>query len=136
MTLRKLDDRHYEAIALLLEGRKTQREIAEEIGVHYNTITNWQRDELFQRELKKSVVSRTHNRLGELVDSMMEHAIQDGNAALAKLVLTMNDMLTERVNVDAKVDSGGIDYDSIDAEIESFAKRIDEDVNTEGSQQN
>jgi len=125
MTLRKLDDRHYEAIALLLEGRKTQREIAEEIGVHYNTITNWQRDELFQRELKKSVVSRTHNRLGELVDSMMEHAIQDGNAALAKLVLTMNDMLTERVNVDAKVDSGGIDYDSIDAEIESFAKRIE-----------
>ncbi|WP_416045885.1 phBC6A51 family helix-turn-helix protein [Priestia megaterium] len=126
MTLRKLDDRHYEAIALLLEGRKTQREIAEEIGVHYNTITNWQRDELFQRELKRSVVSRTHNRLGELVDSMMEHAIQDGNAALAKLVLTMNDMLTERVNVDAKVDANsGVDYDAIDSEIEAFAKRIE-----------
>ncbi|PGN53915.1 hypothetical protein CN978_29875 [Priestia megaterium] len=134
MTLRKLDDRHYEAITLLLEGRKTQREIAEEIGVHYNTITNWQRDELFQRELKKSVVSRTHNRLGELVDSMMEHAIQDGNAALAKLVLTMNDMLTERVNVDAKVDSGGIDYDVIDAEIESFAKRIEGGSNDAVSQ--
>lgn len=120
MALRRLDDKHYEAIALLLEGKKTQKEIAEVVGVHYNTITNWQRDELFKAELKKSVVSRTHNRLGELVDSMMEHAITDGNAALAKLLLTMNDMLTDRVTVDTKVSADTIDYDALDKEIALF----------------
>jgi DNA phosphorothioation-dependent restriction protein DptG len=124
MSLRKLDDRHYAAIAMLLDGKKTQREIAEELGVHYNTITNWQKDRVFQTELKKTVVTRTHGRLNELVDSMMNHAITEGNAALAKLILQMNDMLTDRVSVDARVDSGEIDYDALDEDIASFGKRI------------
>lgn len=123
MALKRLDDKHYDAIAMLLEGKKSQREIAEEIGVHYNTITNWQKDELFQREFKRSVVSRTHGRMGELVDAMMEHAIKDGNAALAKLLLTMNDMLTEKVSVETKRSDNGVDYDALDDEIEAFEKR-------------
>lgn len=127
MALRRLDEKHHKAIAMLIEGKKTQREIAEELGVHYNTITNWQKDELFQREFKKAIVTRTHSRLRELVDAMMEHAIKDGNAALAKLILQMNDMLTDKVSVEAKVENSNIDYDALDAELAAFENRMDKD---------
>jgi IS30 family transposase len=126
MALKRLDDIHYEAIALLLE-KKPKTEIAKQLGVHRNTITNWERDPLFQRELKRTVVTRTHSRLNELVDAMMETAISQGNAAMAKLILQMNDMLTDRVSVEAKVESDNIDYAALDDELEAFNERLHND---------
>ena len=126
MALKRLDDKHYKAIELILEGRKTYREIAKEIDVHYNTITNWQKDPLFQRELKRMVTTRTHSRLNELVDAMMETAISEGNAAMAKLILQMNEMLTDKVEVETKANTNEINYEELDNEIASFAERLDE----------
>ncbi|HDR5276060.1 TPA: helix-turn-helix domain-containing protein [Bacillus thuringiensis] len=126
MTLKRLDDKHYKAIELILDGKKTYREIANEIDVHYNTVSNWQKDPLFQRELKRMVTTRTHSRLNELVDAMMETAISEGNAAMAKLILQMNEMLTDKVEVETKANTNEINYDELDNEIASFAERLDE----------
>ncbi|PHD57680.1 phBC6A51 family helix-turn-helix protein [Bacillus wiedmannii] len=126
MALKRLDDKHYKTIELILEGKKTYREIAKEVDVHYNTITNWQKDTLFQRELKRMVTTRTHSRLNELVDAMMETAISEGNAAMAKLILQMNEMLTDKVEVETKANTNEINYEELDSEIESFAERLDE----------
>ncbi|PEU21361.1 hypothetical protein CN526_27160 [Bacillus wiedmannii] len=126
MALKRLDDKHYKAIELILDGKKTYREIANEIDVHYNTVSNWQKDPLFQRELKRMVTTRTHSRLNELVDAMMETAISEGNAAMAKLILQMNEMLTDKVEVETKANTNEINYEELDNEIASFAERLDE----------
>jgi Helix-turn-helix of insertion element transposase len=127
MALKRLDDKHRKAIEMLLEGKKSNREIADEICVHYNSITNWQKDPLFQRELKEAVVHRTHSRLNELVDAMMDTAISQGNAAMAKLILQMNEMLTDKVSVQTKDVTNEVDYDALDEEIDAFSTQIDTD---------
>lgn len=102
MALKQLGTEHLLAIKYLAmpkNGGLTHQQIAKECGVHANSITNWKKDPLFERELKREIVRNTHDKLPELMDSMLEHAIKDGNAAMAKLVLTANDMLTDKVEV-------------------------------------
>ncbi|MDT2236633.1 hypothetical protein P7H19_10490 [Paenibacillus larvae] len=49
----------------------------------------------------------------ELIDSLTEIAIRDGNAAMAKLALQINGMLTDRIEVETtgpdQVDVGGVE---------------------------
>jgi transcriptional regulator with XRE-family HTH domain len=126
MALKVLKEEHYKAIELLLhpkQQRMTKEQIAKEVGVHRNTLTKWERDELFQAELKKAVVTRTHSRLDELVSAMMDNAIETGNAALAKLLLQMNGMLVDKHEIETK-DSSVIDYGKLDEEIEAFSEKL------------
>ena len=123
MAIKRIDEIHQQVITGLL-ARKPRTEIASELGIHRNTIGNWEKDPLFQAELKKTVVQRTHGRLDELVSAMMDTAINEGNAAMAKLVLQMNDMLTDKVSVET-TKTEGVDYSSLDAEIEAFKQRLD-----------
>ncbi|MGG1321263.1 helix-turn-helix domain-containing protein [Priestia megaterium] len=51
--MKYLNENHYKAIELLLEGEKNQ-EIAEVLGVHRNSITNWLKGDAFQAELRKA----------------------------------------------------------------------------------
>ena len=125
MAIKRIDEIHQQVIAGLL-ARKPRTEIAQELGIHRNTIGKWEKDPLFQAELKKTVVQRTHGRLDELVNAMMDTAITEGNAAMAKLVLQMNDMLTDKVSVETKAADSSVDYDALDDEIKAFAERFND----------
>lgn len=45
--LQKLSPRHYEAMNMLVFGRMTEKEIAEDLGVTQKTLSAWQHDDLF-----------------------------------------------------------------------------------------
>ena len=103
-------------------GGKTYEEIAIICGVHFNTLGNWRKDAFFDRELKRAIIRNNSDRLPELVASLTEIAIRDGNAAMAKLALQVNDMLTDKVEVETK-DSGVTDVDALRQRIAALQKR-------------
>ncbi|MNW04955.1 hypothetical protein D3C71_2011270 [compost metagenome] len=57
-----------------------------------------------------------------MVDSLSTIAIRDGNAAMAKLALQISGMLTDKVEVDTKID-GGTDVDALRQRIEALRQR-------------
>ena len=130
--MRYLNENQYKAIGLLLEGKKNV-DIAAELGVHRNTVTNWMKEDLFQSELRKAATRHGQNRLGELVEKMYSTAINDGSAAMAKLLLQMQGMLSERHIVEREAPStiNGVDYNKIDDEIAAFAKRLEDETDIE-----
>ncbi|MHA4153207.1 phBC6A51 family helix-turn-helix protein [Bacillus cereus] len=132
MALKRLNTEHLTAIkwlALPNKGGKTYKEIADLCGVHEQSLYNWRKDTLFERELKKEMVRNSQDRLPELIASLSEIAIRDGNAAMAKLALQINGMLTDKVEVETKAKTGEINYEELDNEIASFEARIDDDYN-------
>jgi len=130
--LRYLNENHYKAIELLLEGKKNQ-EIAEVLGVHRNSITNWLKEDTFQAELRKAATRHSQHRLGELIDRMYSTAINDGSAAMAKLLLQMQGMLTDKHIVERETPSASasVNYDKLDDEIAAFAKRLEDETDIE-----
>ena len=130
--MRYLNENQYKAIGLLLQGKKNV-EIAEELGVHRNTVTNWINNDLFQSELRKAATRHSQHRLGELVEKMYSTAINDRSAAMAKLLLQMQGMLTDKHIVEREIPSAinGISYDKIDDEIAAFAKRLEDETDIE-----
>lgn len=130
--MRYLNENQYKAIELLLQGKKNV-EIAEELGIHRNTVTNWTKEEIFQSELRKAATRHGQNRLGELLLKMYDVAINEGSAAMAKLILQSQGMLSEKhiVEREAPSASNGISYDKIDDEIAAFAKRLEDETDIE-----
>ena len=127
MALKRLNTEHMTAIqylALPHKGGKTDSEIAEICGVSRQTIYNWKQDPTFNAELKRQIVRNTAERLPELVDSMIEVAIAEGNASMAKLILTMNEMLTQHIEVKTDGSDNRQDIDELKARI---AKLKDQD---------
>ncbi|WMW41357.1 phBC6A51 family helix-turn-helix protein (plasmid) [Bacillus cereus] len=130
MALKRLNTEHLTAInylALPNKGGKTNDEIAKICGVSRQSIQNWRNDPLFERELKKQMVRNSQDRLPELIESLSEIAIRDGNAAMAKLALQINGMLVDKVEVESKDATNKIDYEGIDKDIASFEERIEEE---------
>lgn len=84
------------------KGGKTYEEIAGICGVHLNTLKLWRKDKTFDAELKRAIIRNNSDKLPELVESLAEIAMRDGNAAMAKLALQINGMLTEKVEVETK----------------------------------
>ncbi|PAD72442.1 phBC6A51 family helix-turn-helix protein [Paenibacillus campinasensis] len=103
------------------KGGKTYEEIAGICGVHLNTLKQWRKDKTFDAELKRAIIRNNSHKLPELVESLAEIAIRDGNAAMAKLALQVNDMLTDRVEVDSK-DSGNTDIEALKQRIAALKK--------------
>lgn len=128
MALKRLNTEHMTAIqylALPHKGGKTDAEIAELCGVTRQTIYNWKQDPTFNAELKRQIVRNTAERLPELVDSMIEVAIAEGNASMAKLILTMNEMLTQHVEVKTTGDSEAPNLDDIKARLAKLKEEQD-----------
>ncbi|MGC4375790.1 phBC6A51 family helix-turn-helix protein [Fictibacillus sp. Mic-4] len=134
MAIKRLNAEHLIAISWLAQpkkGGKTIAEIAELCGVTERSIYNWLKDPLFERELKAQMIRNSRDKLPELIDSLAEIAIRDGNAAMAKLALQINGMLVEKHEVETKANSGDIDYDALDDEIASFGERLEGEHETD-----
>jgi len=125
MAKKLLRPEQYVAIEWLAQpkfGGKTLGEIAEVCEVDVRTLYNWRRDETFQAELKREMVRKSQDRLPEVIESMADFAIREGNAAAAKLVLTMNGLLTEKVEVKTENVDGKVDMGKVDEELDKLAK--------------
>lgn len=125
MASKSLNTEQYIAIgylALPRQQRPSVEKIAEECGVHRATIYEWKKDPLFERELKTQMIRNSQEKLPELIESLAEIAIRDGNAAMAKLALQINGMLTDKVEVETKT-TDATDTDALRAKLEAFKQR-------------
>lgn len=120
-----LKPEQYDAIKYLAQpklGGLTHDQIAERCGVARSTLFEWKRKPEFDAELKAEIVRRSHDRLPELIDSMARFAIEDGNAAMAKLILEANRMLTKQTEVSVN-DSKTVSTDELTARLAKLKKR-------------
>lgn len=125
MALKRLEAHHLIALNYLAQPRragKTMEEIAKEAGVSRQAVYDWLKDPLFERELKRQIARNTLDRLPEVTDAMADAAIQDRNAAAAKLLLQMNEMLTDKVDV-VKTDATGMDREELERKIAEYRAR-------------
>jgi transcriptional regulator with XRE-family HTH domain len=113
-------------LAMPKYGGKTLQQIADECGVHRNTLLKWRKDRYFEEEWKREMKRKSQERLPEVIEAMADFAIREGNAAMCKLLLQLNGLLTDKVEVShtQKADDYEIDYDELDREIEEFEKRL------------
>lgn len=127
MAFKRLNTEHLIAISYLAQprkGGKTFEEIATECGISRRTLQEWRKDPLFESELKREMVRRSQDQLPELIESLAQIAIRDGNAAMAKLALQINGMLTDKVEIKTDGKSDDIDYDALDSELTSLGDRF------------
>lgn len=106
-------------------GGKTYEEIAEICGVHRSTIFDWKKKPEFEAELKRQMVRNSQDKLPELIESLADIAIRDGNAAMAKLALQINGLLTDKVEVETK-QTGDTDIEALKARIQALKERKSE----------
>ncbi|CDN42076.1 phBC6A51 family helix-turn-helix protein [Paenibacillus sp. P22] len=109
-------------LALPRSERPTVDEIAKECGVHRATIFEWKKHPLFEAELKRQMIRNSQDMLPELIESLPRIAMRDGNAAMAKLALQINGMLTDKVEVETK-DGGVTDVEALRERLEAIKRR-------------
>ena len=120
MAKRRLNEKQIAAIAILAlpkRGGMTYEQIADEVGVNRDTLNRWRKQDAFNEELKNEIIRRTLDRLPDVMDSVPDHIIRDGNAALFRTLLQAHGMLTEKVEVDTKQ---GVDTDELRQRIEAM----------------
>lgn len=122
MSRRRLTDKQYAAITLLAlpkRGGMTYQEVAEKVGVSSESLRQWRRRDDFNEELKKTIVRNTLDDLPDIMASIPDHIITDGNAALFRTLLQAHGMLTEKHEVETKGD-GRVDTDAIKARMAAW----------------
>ncbi len=127
MAIKRLNTEHYHAIKLLAQPRQgglTTEQIAEQVGVSRATIFNWKKDPVFERELKREMVRNAQSKLPEVIENIYKVAAETENAAMAKLVLQLNDLLTEKHEVVASDKATEVDYDALDDELGAFGEGV------------
>ncbi|MDF4189587.1 phBC6A51 family helix-turn-helix protein, partial [Ligilactobacillus salivarius] len=97
-------------------GGMTYDQIADEVGVTRQTLHNWRNNDDFYEELKRRIKKQSAERMPDIIASIPDHIINDGNAAMLRTYMQWHDMLTERTEVDVKNDGNNIA--DIKAEIE------------------
>lgn len=118
MAKTKLSEAQYAAIAILSQPNRTgltYEEIAEHLGISRMTLSRWRRDDRFNDELKREIMRATLDRLPEVMASVPDHIINDGNAAMLRTLLQSHDMLTDKVEVETS--DKAVDIDAIKARL-------------------
>lgn len=127
----KLNDKQYAAIAILSQPKRaglTYDQVAEQVGVSRTTLSEWRKRDDFNEELKRQIMRDTIDRLPEVMASVPDHIIKDGNAAMLRTLLQAHSLLTEKVEVsDGTKDA---DVDAIKAEIERMKSGVDVKLST------
>lgn len=115
----KLNELQLTAITILSQPKRgglTYKQVAETVGVSEQTLHTWRKKDAFNDELKREIVRSTLDRLPDIMASIPDHIINDGNAALFRTLLQAHGLLTERVEVASK--DASTDVDSMRADIE------------------
>lgn len=111
---KKLDQRHFRAMEMLLEGTYTMQEIADEVGISRRQLYNWLEMDEFKTAYNNMVINHGKNRLREVMDSMYDAAIDERSAAAAKLILEAHEILNKKQTQDVNVHvDNNIDFKSI-----------------------
>lgn len=120
----KLNDLQIAAITILAQPKRgglTFKQVAEQVGVSEQTIHNWRKNDAFNDELKREIVRTTIDRMPEIMASIPDHIINDGNAALFRTLLQAHGLLTDKVEVNTKTD--GTTADELKAQVERLRSR-------------
>lgn len=123
----KLSELQIAAIEYLAQPKRgglTYAEIAKEVGVNERTLLRWRDDDTFHAALNRKIVRNMSDRLPEVMASIPDHIINDGNAALYRTTLQALGLLTEKVEVNTK--EAGADIDAMKAQIERMREGKDE----------
>jgi len=120
----KLKAEQYEAIGYLAQpknGGLTLDEVAETVGVSRQTLYRWRQDIEFNDEIKRQINRNTMSRIPEVLDAMIESAVNNKSSNAAKIVLQSVGLLTDRLEVEDRTkqkESPTSDIDTMKAEIE------------------
>ncbi|WP_440961258.1 phBC6A51 family helix-turn-helix protein [Paenibacillus nitricinens] len=129
MALKRLNPEHLIAIrylALPNRGGLTIEQIAQECGVSRQAVWNWRSDPLFESELKKQIRRNLLDRVPSIGAAMADAAEAEHNAAAAKLVLQMTDVLTERIDV-TTTEGTSLNREELDRKIAEYqARKVEE----------
>lgn len=126
MAKKRLNEKQIAAITILATPKRaglTYEQIAEKVGVAKSTLFEWKKNDEFNEELKRQIVRNTLDDLPDIMSSIPQHIINDGNAALFRTLLQAHGMLTDKVEVESKGNSGGADVDVMKAEIERMRQQ-------------
>lgn len=114
----KLTEAQYAAIQILAlpkRGGMTLEQVAEHVGVSDRSLRTWRNTEKFNNELKAQIARNTLGRLPEMMESMVDAVVDDKNAAMARTLLQVHGMLSDKVEV--TTENKGADVDAIKAQI-------------------
>jgi transcriptional regulator with XRE-family HTH domain len=120
---KQLNEKQLAAIQFLAipkRGGLTYEQVAAEVGITDRTLRDWRKDDDFNDELKRQVMRSTLDRLPEIMDSIPDHIIRDGNAAMFRTFLQAHGLLTDKVEVNTQ--GNNADIDGMKAEIERIRK--------------
>src|SRR5699024_10820672 len=112
---KKLSEKQVAAIeylALPKRGGLTYQQIADELDVSRRTLDRWRNDDTFMNALNRRIMRSLSDRLQEVIQSVPDHIINDGNAAMFRTSLHALGLLTERLEVENR-DDGTADKDEI-----------------------
>lgn len=128
MTNFKLSEAQLRAIEFLAlpdRGGLTYAEVAAEVDVDERTLRRWRNDDAFYEELKRKIIKNSAKDLPRVLASMPDHIVNDGNAALARVLLQAHGMLSDKVEVNAQHSASGVDIDAIRARMMAQSKAED-----------
>jgi len=120
----KLNAEQYAAIAILSQPKRgglNYEQVAEQVGIDVRTLYNWRQDDRFNDELKRKIMRDTIERLPEVMASVPDHIINDGNAAMFRTLLQAQGLLTEKVELEQR-NVGDVDIEAIRAKLAAKAK--------------
>lgn len=128
-----LSNQQIAAIELLADPSKTQKEVAEQIGVHQNSITNWKKNAEFQTELRKQVVRSSRNGAPKVLAAMEREAMK-GNAAAAKLYLQAVGYLDNREAAEVEqAKSRPLSTEELQRRLAKWRKETEDDAQSQGA---
>ena len=70
-----LTQKQLEAVEMLMDGEMTKGQIAEELGVHRNTISAWCKDERFKAAIKECAEERSRQTMDYVKSKSLEAAM-------------------------------------------------------------
>lgn len=126
----KLNEKQVAAVTILAlpkRGGLTYQQVADKVGVSRQALVDWRKRDDFNKALKDEIVRNTLDTMPEIMESIPNHIINDGNAALFRTLLQAHGMLTEKHEIETA--SKAEDTDAMKAEIEKFRSRLENGSN-------
>ena len=124
---KRLNEKQLAAITILAQPKRgglTNGEVAEQVGVARSTLYEWKKQDAFNKALKAEIVRNTLDRLPEVLESVPDHIIKDGNAAMLRTYLQMHDLLSDKLEIDNKASAEATnDMEKMKVEIEQFRSK-------------